>query len=108
MTGTRDDFLSTVRSAADLLRERAVAAAWSRPSTLPEFSVGGLAGHLAYQILAIPQTLTGPAPQEQTMTEVGDSLDLLLGRRPPGWPPPARRRWRQTAPMGSEAARHHV
>lgn len=68
MTGTRDDFLSTARLAADLLREPAVAAAWSRPSALAKFSVGGLAGHLAYQILAIPQTLTGPAPQEQTIS----------------------------------------
>jgi hypothetical protein len=34
---------------------------------LPEFDVGGLAGHLAYQILVVPQTLTGPAPQEQTI-----------------------------------------
>jgi hypothetical protein len=28
----------------------------------------GLAAHLAYQILAVPQTLTGPAPQEQTIS----------------------------------------
>jgi uncharacterized protein (TIGR03083 family) len=68
MTGIRDDFLSTARSAAGLLREPAVAAAWSRPSALPEFSVGGLAGHLAYQILAISQTLTGPAPREQAIS----------------------------------------
>ena len=68
MTGSRDDFLSTARSAAHLLREPAVAAAWSSPSALPKFSVGGLAGHLAYQILAVPQALTGPAPQEQTVS----------------------------------------
>jgi uncharacterized protein (TIGR03083 family) len=68
MTSTRDDFLSTARSAADLMREPAVAAAWSSPSALQEFSVGGLAGHLAYQILAVPQALTGPVPQEQTIS----------------------------------------
>lgn len=68
MTGSRDDFLSTARSAADLLREPAVAAAWSSPSALPKFSVAGLAGHLAYQILAVPPTLTGPAPKEQTIS----------------------------------------
>jgi uncharacterized protein (TIGR03083 family) len=68
MTGTRDDFLSTARSAADLLREPAVAAAWSGPSALPGFSVGGLAGHLAYQILAVPQALGGPAPRERTIS----------------------------------------
>jgi Mycothiol maleylpyruvate isomerase N-terminal domain len=64
MTGTRDDFLSVARSAADLLRAPAVAAAWSEPSALAKLSVGGLAGHLAYQILAVPQALADPAPQE--------------------------------------------
>jgi hypothetical protein len=68
MTGTRADFLSAARSAADLLRQPAVAAAWSRPSALPRFSVGALAGHLAYQILAVRQAMTGPAPQEQTIS----------------------------------------
>ncbi|SFK31655.1 Mycothiol maleylpyruvate isomerase N-terminal domain-containing protein [Streptosporangium canum] len=67
MTDTRADFLSTARSAADLLRDSAVAAAWSRPSALPEFSVAALAGHLAYQILVIPQLLTSPVPQEETV-----------------------------------------
>lgn len=67
MTGTRDDFLHTARSAADLLRETAVAAVWGEPSALREFSVGGLAGHLAYQILAVPQILTAPVPQERTV-----------------------------------------
>ncbi|MEU9833856.1 maleylpyruvate isomerase N-terminal domain-containing protein [Streptosporangium sp. NPDC048047] len=67
MTGTRADFLSTARSAADLLRGPEVAAAWSRPSALPEFGVAGLAGHLAYQILAVPPLLTGPVPREETI-----------------------------------------
>ncbi|GAB2483742.1 maleylpyruvate isomerase N-terminal domain-containing protein [Streptosporangium sandarakinum] len=67
MTDTRADFLSTARSAADLLRDPAVAAAWSRPSALPEFSVAGLAGHMAYQILAVPRLLTGPVPHEETI-----------------------------------------
>ncbi|WP_116046532.1 maleylpyruvate isomerase N-terminal domain-containing protein [Amycolatopsis palatopharyngis] len=67
MTGTRDDFLHTARSAADLLREPAVAAAWGEPSALREFSVGGLAGHLAYQILAVPRILDAPLPQERTV-----------------------------------------
>ncbi|WP_433258428.1 maleylpyruvate isomerase N-terminal domain-containing protein [Streptosporangium sp. CA-135522] len=67
MTDAKADFLFTARSAADLLRDPAVAAAWSRPSALPEFSVAGLAGHLAYQILAIPPLLTSPVPQEETV-----------------------------------------
>jgi hypothetical protein len=68
MTATKDDFLSVARSAADLLRAPAVAAAWSEPSALAKFSVGGLAGHLAYQILAVPQALADPAPQEPTVS----------------------------------------
>lgn len=70
MTGIRDDFLATARSAADLLREPAVAAAWGEPSALPEFSVGGLAGHLAFQVLTIPRVLTEPVPLEQTISLV--------------------------------------
>jgi hypothetical protein len=68
MTGSRDDFLSAARSAADLLREPAVAAAWSSPSALPKFGVAGLAGHLAYQVLAVPQALAEPAPREPTIS----------------------------------------
>jgi uncharacterized protein (TIGR03083 family) len=68
MTDTKDDFLSTARSAADLLHDPVVAAAWSMPSALPEFSVGGLAAHLAYQILAVQQGLAGPVPQEETVS----------------------------------------
>ncbi|GAA4604097.1 hypothetical protein GCM10023195_13880 [Actinoallomurus liliacearum] len=64
MTGTTDDFLAVARSAAALLRDPAVAARWSEPSALPEFGVSGLAGHLAYQVLAIPQILAQPVPRE--------------------------------------------
>ena len=67
-TTTRDDFLATARSAAGLVRDPAVAAAWTAPSALPEFSVGGLAAHLAYQILAVPQALTDPPPEEPTIS----------------------------------------
>ena len=68
MTGTSNDFLSTARSAAGLLRDPAVAAAWSGPSALSEFSVGGLAGHLAYQVLAVPPALAEPPPREETIS----------------------------------------
>ncbi|WP_220182724.1 maleylpyruvate isomerase N-terminal domain-containing protein [Sphaerisporangium album] len=68
MTGIRDDFLATARSAAGLLREPAVAAAWDAPSALPEFRVSGLAGHLAYQVLALPPILAGPEARERTIS----------------------------------------
>jgi len=64
MAGTKDDFLSVARSAAGLLRASAVAAAWSEPSALVKFSVGGLAGHLAYQVLGVRKALADPVPQE--------------------------------------------
>lgn len=63
----RDDFLATARSAAGLLRDPAVAAGWDTPSALPEFGVAGLAGHLAYQVLAVPDFLAGPVPTEETI-----------------------------------------
>jgi hypothetical protein len=68
MTGIREDFLAVGASAARLLREPAVAEAWSEPSALPEFGVGGLAGHLAYQVLAIPEIVTAPIPEEPTIS----------------------------------------
>lgn len=64
MTGMRDDFLSMARTAADLMRAPEVAAAWERPSALPEFGVSGLAGHLSGQVFAIAQALAGPVPEE--------------------------------------------
>ncbi|MCO5994249.1 maleylpyruvate isomerase N-terminal domain-containing protein [Actinoallomurus rhizosphaericola] len=67
MTGTAHDFLAVARSAAGLLRDPAVAARWNGPSALPEFRVSGLAGHLAYQVLAIPRILAQPVPHEPTI-----------------------------------------
>lgn len=59
-----DDFLDTARVSARLLRNPAVAGAWGEASVLPGFSVAGLAGHLAYQVLALRQILDAPAPTE--------------------------------------------
>lgn len=71
MAGMRVDFLTAARSAADLLRDPTVAAAWSQPSALPEFSVGGLAAHLAYQVLALPDVLAAPEPTERVVPVLG-------------------------------------
>ncbi|PRX46132.1 mycothiol maleylpyruvate isomerase-like protein [Prauserella shujinwangii] len=71
MAGTREDFLDTARAAGALLREPAVAAAWPEPSALPKLSVGGLAGHLAYQVLALPPLLSSPLPAEETVSLLG-------------------------------------
>lgn len=68
MDGLREDFLSTARVAAELLRSPAVGAAWDSPSALPAFSVAGLAGHLAYQVLVVAQVMGEPEPQEPTIS----------------------------------------
>jgi hypothetical protein len=46
----RQTFLSAAETAATLLRDPAVSARWSGPSALADFSVGGLARHLANQV----------------------------------------------------------
>jgi hypothetical protein len=49
-TVIRDAFFDAADTAAALLGDPAVAAAWDRPSALAKFSVRGLAGHLARQV----------------------------------------------------------
>ncbi|WP_112247326.1 maleylpyruvate isomerase N-terminal domain-containing protein [Kribbella monticola] len=68
MNDTRADFLAVARLAATLLREPSLESAWTKASALAEFSVGGLAGHLAFQVLAIPQIIREPIPAEPTIT----------------------------------------
>lgn len=65
---TREDFLTTARTALGLLRHDRVAASWDRPSALPEFGVSGLAGHLAYQVLPLPSMIGTPAGDEPVVS----------------------------------------
>jgi len=60
MTPLREAYLLAAGSAATLIGEPAVAQAWERPSALPDFSIGGLASHLAAQITFVPKTLAEP------------------------------------------------
>ncbi|GAA3009919.1 hypothetical protein GCM10010519_46330 [Streptomyces lactacystinicus] len=64
MTGARRDFLAAAGTAEELLRRPEVARAWQRPSALARWSVGGLAGHLAYQVLCLPELLAAAVPAE--------------------------------------------
>jgi hypothetical protein len=50
-------FLVAVDSVADLLARPEVADAWHKPSALAEWSVGGLAGHLAAQAMLVVRRL---------------------------------------------------
>ena len=63
MTTKIDDYLVLAASAVDLLAHPVVAASWQRPSALAEFTVGGLAAHLALQITRVPGVLAAPAPE---------------------------------------------
>ncbi|MGI5268744.1 maleylpyruvate isomerase N-terminal domain-containing protein [Nonomuraea sp. CA-218870] len=49
----RRSYLTAAESAVALLRDPAVAGAWAKPSALIEFSVAGLAGHLANQLVRV-------------------------------------------------------
>jgi hypothetical protein len=60
----RDDFLTTARIALDLMRHPRVGENWDNPSALPEFGVSGLAGHLGYQALPLPDMIAAPAGDE--------------------------------------------
>jgi uncharacterized protein (TIGR03083 family) len=78
MTGVRDDFLAASRAATKLLRDPAVAAGWEGPSALAEFSVAGLAGHLAYQVLALRDILASPPPTEWIGAELDADINVRI------------------------------
>jgi hypothetical protein len=63
----RQAYLDAAESARALLQQPAVDERWTQPSALLEFSVGGLAGHLAHQVLAVPSVLAAPVPNEQAV-----------------------------------------
>lgn len=68
MSRIRDAYLDAADSAVALLSDPAVAAAWDRPSVLAEFSVRGLAGHLASQVFFVSQVLAAAAPVEAPLS----------------------------------------
>jgi hypothetical protein len=67
----RDAYLLAAASAAELLDDPAVANLWSMPSALESFTVSGLAGHLAAQVLSVPRVLKAPPPQGELVSLVG-------------------------------------
>lgn len=64
MTTVRQAYLDAADSVVTLLGDPATAAAWDAPSALESFTVSGLAGHLAGQVLADPGVLATPVPDE--------------------------------------------
>ncbi|MBF8192993.1 maleylpyruvate isomerase N-terminal domain-containing protein [Nonomuraea sp. K274] len=57
MGEVRQSYLVAATSAVALLGDPAVAGGWDKPSALTEFSVGGLSGHLAHQIVRVRDVL---------------------------------------------------
>jgi len=68
MNQVRTAFLTAAQSAVALLGDRAVAASWDQPSALAKLAVGGLAGHLARQILTVPLVLATDMPREKPVS----------------------------------------
>ncbi|MFD0593340.1 maleylpyruvate isomerase N-terminal domain-containing protein [Catellatospora coxensis] len=62
MSAVREAYLQAAASATALLGDPAVEAAWAKPSALEAFTVAGLAGHLAAQVVNLPRVLGAPAP----------------------------------------------
>ena len=66
----RTAYLDAAASATELVAHPAVAEAWTKPSALPGFSVGGLAAHLAAQLTYPASAIAAPEPEPA-------ALDLL-------------------------------
>ncbi len=62
MSAIRDQYLLAGEAAVTLLRHPAVAQRWNQPSALAEFSVRGLAGHLAQQVFRAEELVTATEP----------------------------------------------
>ncbi|GAA2598399.1 hypothetical protein GCM10010411_34920 [Actinomadura fulvescens] len=60
----RETYLGAAETAVGLLSDPAVAAAWREPSALADFTVGGLAAHLAFQIFCLPTVLETSGDEE--------------------------------------------
>ena len=75
-------FVETARGVIGLVEQGPVAASWSEPSSLPEYSVGGLAAHLCRAIVTVDGYLTEGAaapgagspisPAEYFLSALGD------------------------------------
>ncbi|WP_019928046.1 maleylpyruvate isomerase N-terminal domain-containing protein [Nocardia sp. BMG111209] len=68
MITIRAAYLEAAGSAVTLLSDPAVAAAWERPSVLPEFGVHGLTGHLGSQVLHVSRALAAEVPDEKPLS----------------------------------------
>ncbi|MFL1906115.1 maleylpyruvate isomerase N-terminal domain-containing protein [Streptomyces tauricus] len=61
----KNAYLETAAQAVAMLDAPEVAASWEKPSALAQWTVSGLAGHLAYQIFRVDPALEGPASEQE-------------------------------------------
>ncbi|KUN49635.1 maleylpyruvate isomerase N-terminal domain-containing protein [Streptomyces olivochromogenes] len=59
-----DAYLDTAAQAVALLGAPEVAASWEKASALTDMTVGGLAGHLAYQVFSVATALQEPTSHQ--------------------------------------------
>ncbi|POX63571.1 hypothetical protein C3492_10495 [Streptomyces sp. Ru62] len=65
LVSLKNAYLETAAQAVALLDAPEVAASWEKPSALAQWTVSGLAGHLAYQMFSVDPALEGPASEQQ-------------------------------------------
>jgi hypothetical protein len=73
----REVYLAACSASLELLSFAEVGAKWADESALPEFSVRGLAGHLARSILQVEMFLDSEEPDGPTITAVTYYADLV-------------------------------
>ncbi|MEU5633097.1 maleylpyruvate isomerase N-terminal domain-containing protein [Streptomyces rishiriensis] len=66
--GLKNAYLEIAAQAVSLLDVPEVAASWEQPSALARWAVGGLAGHLAYQIFSVDPALEEPASEREPIS----------------------------------------
>ncbi len=64
----KNAYLDTAVHAAALLDTPEVGSAWGEPSALAHWSVGGLAGHLAYQVFSVNEALREPPSGQEPIS----------------------------------------
>jgi len=64
----KDAYLETAAQAVAWLDVPEVAASWEKPSALAEWTVGGLVGHLVYQIFSVGPVLREPESEHEPIS----------------------------------------
>lgn len=61
VSAVAEGYLAAAELAVELLLRPEVAEAWEQPSALEKMTVGGLAGHVAYQVFSVADEVAAPA-----------------------------------------------